>query len=148
MASKKLKNIVYLTSEEYQALRSDGKVTLSTGTEVTYSETDAYILTDPLINGDSKGTVDMTLIDLVGGGGGGGSGINGARTTSGTILPVGADGYLSVGDLAAKDRVSKDDLDATLLDVVNRKMNETQFELNDGVYSLKRIYCGTSAETD
>ena len=146
MPTNKLKRVIYLTSEEYQRLRTDGRATLSTGTEVEYSDADAYIFTDPVVGGDHTDTVDATLIDLVGAG----SGINGAKTTSGGILTVGADNYLSVGDLAAVDKVSTAQLDDTLSSIVNRTMNETQFELDSSAnqYSLKNVYGGTSADVE
>jgi hypothetical protein len=66
-----------------------------------------------------------------GGGGGGGSSIAGAKTTDGTTLQI-VNNYLQVGNLAAKDNVKLENVDKsdTLYNLVNRTMNESQFELD------------------
>lgn len=46
MSKSALKNVVYLTNDEYKTLMSDGKVTLASGTTVTYSDSDVYIVPD------------------------------------------------------------------------------------------------------
>lgn len=81
------------------------------------------------------------------GGGGGGSNLSGAITTDGTLLNI-VNNRIKVGNLAALDKVTTDQLDDTLLNIANRKMNETQFELNDNIYSLKHVWCGTSTDTE
>jgi hypothetical protein len=46
MSKSALKNIVYLTNDEYKTLMNDGKVTLASGAAVTYSDNDVYIVPD------------------------------------------------------------------------------------------------------
>lgn len=46
MSKSALKNVVYLTNDEYKTLMNDGKVTLASGTTVTYSDSDVYIVPD------------------------------------------------------------------------------------------------------
>lgn len=166
MASTKLKNIVYLTNAEYEELKKNGSVTLSTGTFVTYSVNDAYVITDPVSLGSPEQTITgkknfdqrpqvknssgeyegVALLSEIDGGGSGK--IDGAQIAStGTLLDV-VNKQIQVGVLATKDTISKSELDDTLLNIVNRKMNEAQFELEDNTYSLKHIYCGSSMETD
>lgn len=73
--------------------------------------------------------------------------VNGAKTTGGTLIEI-VDNKLKLGNLAALDKISKSELNDELADLMNRTMNGTQFELDDGTYSLKYVYCGTSTETD
>lgn len=106
---------------------------------------------DKLISGQTIKTINNESI--LGSGNiniSGGSGeIDGAKTTSGTLLGI-VGGYIQVGDLAAADKVSTVQLDDTLLNIVNRKMNETQFEFDSSTntYSLRNIYGGASTDTD
>jgi hypothetical protein len=71
--------------------------------------------------------------------------VNGAKTTGGTLIEI-VDNKLKLGNIAALDKISKSELNDELADLMNRKMNGTQFELEDGTYSLKYVYCGTSTE--
>lgn len=74
-------------------------------------------------------TLSPHLQPLSAGGGGGGSSIAGAITTDGTLLDI-VNGRIKVGNLAALDRVGTGQLEETLLSLVNRTMNESQFEFD------------------
>ncbi len=65
--------------------------------------------------------------------------------SSGTLLDI-VDRKIQVGVLATKDKVSESDVETTLLErIINRTLNDTQFETIDGEVALTRIYCGDSS---
>lgn len=73
--------------------------------------------------------------------------INGAKLSDDTLVEI-VNGKLKLGKLAVADKISKNELNDELADLLNKTMNGTQFELDDGTYSLKYVYCGTSTDTD